>query len=84
MGVDVVEDVVPHTYSADLRALRQQGIDDNTTIVTFTVKFYYTPEVAASYDNLDIFFENVSFNIFFYYSNYHYRPLHYIIEVPIK
>ncbi len=60
MGVDAVDDIVPHTYSSDMKALRQQGIDDNTTVVTFTVKFYYTPEVAAAYDNLDIFFENVS------------------------
>ncbi len=41
-------------------ALRQQGIDDNTTIVTFTVKWYYTPEVASITEDLELFFENVS------------------------
>ena len=50
-----------HEFSSDqLDALRQQGIDDNTTIVTFTVKWYYTPEVASITEDLELFFENVS------------------------
>ncbi len=64
MGVDVVD--VPdsqfkaHSY-AHMLELRQKGINDNTTVVTFTVKFYYTPEVAAAVDDLELLFEKVSF-----------------------
>ncbi len=49
-----------HELSFDLDALRQQGIDDDTTVVTFTVKWYYTPEVADVTEDLELFFENVS------------------------
>ena len=44
-------------------ALRQKGIADNTTVVTFTVKWYYTPEVAAAVDDLELEFENVSLDL---------------------
>jgi len=39
--------------------LRQQGIDDDTTIVTFTVKYYYTLDFAETFEDnkqIDNFF----------------------------
>lgn len=40
--------------------LREQGIRDNTTIVTFSIKFYYTREFAASTDDIQLYMEQVT------------------------
>ena len=41
-------------------ALRQQGIDDPDTIVTISVKFYYTRQFAAKTDEIELFVDQVS------------------------
>ena len=40
-------------------ALRQQGIDDNTTIVTYSVKYYYTKEFAEVTDDIELYMDQV-------------------------
>merc|ERR1711962_205050 len=43
--------------------LRQKGIDDDTTIVTFSVKYYYTLDFAETFDDndgIDDFFEQLT------------------------
>ena len=39
--------------------LRQQGILDNTTIVTYTVKYYYTKEFAEVTDDIELYMDQV-------------------------
>jgi hypothetical protein len=41
-------------------ALRQQGIDDPDTIVTFSVKYYYTRQFAAVTDDIELYMDQVS------------------------
>jgi len=41
-------------------ALRQQGIDDNTTIVTYSVKYYYTREFAEVTDDIELYMDQVT------------------------
>ena len=36
-----------------------QGINDNTTIVTFSIKFYYTKEFAESTDDIELYMDQV-------------------------
>ena len=40
-------------------ALRQQGIDDSETIVTFSIKFYYTRQFAAKTDDIELYMDQV-------------------------
>jgi len=43
--------------------LRQKGIDDNTTIVTISVKYYYTQDFAETFDDnngIDDFFDELT------------------------
>merc|ERR1712200_189103 len=40
--------------------LRQKGIDDNTTIVTFSIKFYYTKDFADVTDDIELYFDQVT------------------------
>ena len=46
--------------------LRQQGIDDNTTIVTFSIKFYYTKEFAEVTDDVELYMDQVIFTLLCY------------------
>jgi hypothetical protein len=46
--------------SRALSALEQQGIDDTTTVVTFSLKVYYTHQFAASTDDIPLFVDQVS------------------------
>merc|ERR1740131_792534 len=39
---------------------RQQGIDDSTTIVTFSIKFYYTREFADATDDIELYMDQVT------------------------
>merc|ERR1712002_265536 len=66
-GVD--EKSVPETYE-EMRnagvnnrqatsALIQQGKDDSTTVVTYSVMFYYTPEFASITDDIPLFVSQV-------------------------
>ena len=41
-------------------ALRQQGIDDPDTIVTFSIKYYYTRQFAAVTDDIELYMDQVS------------------------
>ena len=41
--------------------LRQQGIDDSETIVTFSVKYYYTRQFAAVTDDIELYMDQVSY-----------------------
>ena len=41
-------------------ALRQQGIDDSETIVTFSIKYYYTRQFAAVTDDIELYMDQVS------------------------
>jgi len=43
--------------SAD--ALRQQGIDDDTTIVEYSVKFYYTIDMAEATEDIELYMDQV-------------------------
>ena len=36
-----------------------QGINDNTTIVTFSIKFYYTKEFAETTDDIELYMDQV-------------------------
>jgi len=40
--------------------LRQQGIDDNTTVVTFSIKYYYTLDFAENEDDIDLYFDQLT------------------------
>ena len=44
---------------ATQKKLREQGIQDNTTIATFTIKYYYTKEVAEVTDDFELYFDQV-------------------------
>jgi hypothetical protein len=46
--------------SRALSALEQQGIDDTTTVVTFSLKVYYTPQFAATTNDIPLFVDQVS------------------------
>ena len=39
--------------------LRQKGILDSTTIVTFSIKFYYTKEFAEVTDDIELYMDQV-------------------------
>ena len=52
-----------YTEMRAMSALEQQGIDDSTTIVTFTVKFYYTYEFAANVADIPLYFDQVCLHI---------------------
>jgi hypothetical protein len=39
--------------------LYQQGKEDNSTIVTFSMKFYYTTTFAERTDDIPLYFEQV-------------------------
>jgi len=39
--------------------LRQQGIDDDTTIVWYSIKYYYTKEFAAATDDIQLYMDQV-------------------------
>jgi len=39
--------------------LRQQGIDDSTTVVTFSVKYYYTLDFEEVTDDIDLYFDQL-------------------------
>jgi len=65
----VDEESVPETYE-EMRnatvnnrqatsALIQQGKDDSTTVVTYSVMFYYTPEFASITDDIPLFVSQV-------------------------
>jgi len=41
------------------QALRQQGINDNTTIVEFSIMFYYTIEFAEATDDIEKYFSTL-------------------------
>ena len=43
--------------SRDANALRQQGIDDPDTIVTFSVKYYYTRQFAEVTDDIELYMD---------------------------
>ena len=43
--------------SAD--ALRQQGIDDDTTIVEYSIKFYYTIDMAEATEDIELYMDQV-------------------------
>merc|ERR1711915_341673 len=38
---------------------REQGINDNTTIVEYSIKFYYTVEFAEATDDIELYFDQV-------------------------
>jgi len=42
------------------KELREQGIQDNTTIVTFTVKYYFTKEAKEIIDDIDLYFDQIT------------------------
>lgn len=44
----------------DANALRQQGIDDDDTIVTFSVKYYYTRQFAEVTDDIELYMDQVT------------------------
>lgn len=44
----------------DANALRQQGIDDPDTIVTFSVKYYYTRQFADVTDDIELYMDQVT------------------------
>jgi len=44
----------------DANALRQQGIDDPDTIVTFSVKYYYTRQFAEVTDDIELYMDQVT------------------------
>ena len=41
----------------DANALRQQGIDDPDTIVTFSIKYYYTRQFAEVTDDIELYMD---------------------------
>ena len=47
-------------YSANQYKLREKGILDNTTMVEFSVKFYYTQAFGREVAEKELFFDNVS------------------------
>jgi len=48
------------TSNRNANALRQQGIDDPDTIVTFSVKYYYTRQFAAVTDDIELYMDQVT------------------------
>jgi len=42
-----------------ISAYREQGINDDTTIVEISVKYYYTKEFAAATDDIELYFDQV-------------------------
>ena len=49
-------ELIPNESAEDLRA---RGIRDNTTIVTFSIKFYYTIDFAEATDDIDLYMNQV-------------------------
>merc|ERR1711892_1314933 len=46
-------------YAAAKSELIQQGIDDATTIVEYSIKYYYTIEFAEATDDIELYFDQV-------------------------
>ena len=47
------------TSDRAVNKFRQQGIDDDTTIVEYSVKLYYTKEFAAATDDIELYMDQV-------------------------
>ena len=52
----IFRELIPNESAEDLRA---RGIRDNTTIVTYSVKYYYTIDFAEATDDIDLYMDQV-------------------------
>jgi len=61
-GEGVIDDISERDLLSNRNAddLRQQGIDDSETIVTFSVKYYYTRQFAAVTDDIELYMDQVT------------------------
>merc|ERR1712198_537301 len=56
---EIFEDSTRSVSNRAAESYREQGINDDSTIVEYTVKFYYTVEFAQATDDIELYFDQV-------------------------